>query len=525
MPDHRIKQRTKRHLHTEIATRRIDPLFTSALQVLPNPDKVLRKLGRSYEIYEDMFGDAHILGELRAVRAALLAFEWQLVPGGDRAADRRAVELCEQLMAGRPAPGMHWTDTLWSMGLSVFYGFAVHEVVWDRQGDVLMPVKLIDRPQRRFVFDPNNQLRLKTRNAPVNGEALGAYKWLLTSHMASAENPYGIAVLSACFWPYVFKHGGFKFFSRFCEKYGSPWAIGKYPEGTPDEVQDKLLEQLAEMVETACAVTSKDSEVELLETKHSGQPVQERLIDLCNRELSKALTSQTLATEIQGTGSRAASETHRQREVTVHQSDRLCLEQTFNQLFAWITELNVAGARPPRFRFFEEAEARKDMAEYLLDAHKLIDMKQSEVYERLQLTAPQGEDAVIPRSRTSAGAAEDDTGSATAGQFSAPPDPAEAPCPSCGQGSDPHHSFAEDQPDPLVSQAVDAADAVMETLPAILYDRLIEFERQGKSLDEFEAALPALLPELDETALAQVIQLSLSTAYLSGMDEATDARR
>ena len=266
-------------------------------------------------------------------------------------------------------------------------------------------------------------------------------------------------------------------------------------------------------------MTSKDSEVELLETKHSGQPVQERLIDLCNRELSKALTSQTLATEIQGTGSRAASETHRQREVTVHQSDRLCLEQTFNQLFAWITELNVAGARPPRFRFFEEAEARKDMAEYLLDAHKLIDMKQSEVYERLQLTMPQDEDAVIPRSRASAGAAEGDTGSATAGQFSAPPDPAEAPCPSCGES----HSFAEDQPDPL-SQAVDAADAVMETLPAILYDRLLEFERQGKSLNEFEAALPALLPELDETALAQVIQLSLSTAYLHGMDESTDAR-
>ncbi len=59
----------------------------------------------------------------------------------------------------------------------------------------------------------------------------------------------------------------------------------------------------------------------------------------------------------------------------------------------------------------------------------------------------------------------------------------------------------------------------------IIYDTLIEFERQGKSLDEFEAALPALLPELDETALAQVIQLSLSTAYLSGMDESTDARR
>jgi len=521
MPDNTITQATKRNLRTEVATRAVDPMFYSALQVLPNPDRVLRKLGKSYEIYDDMFGDAHILGELRAVRAALLAFEWQIIPGGDTPADLRATALCEQLMASRPAPLMHWTDTLWSLGLSVFYGHTVHEVIWHNQDGVLLPCKIIDRPQRRFVFDQDNQLRLKTRQAPLAGEVLGDYKWLLTSHMASFENPYGVAVLSACFWPYVFKHGGFKFFSKFCEKYGTPWAIGKYPDGAPEEAQDKMLDRLVEMVENACAVTSKDSEVQLLETRHSGQPVQERLINLTNRELSKALTSQTLATEIQGQGARAASETHREREVTVNQSDRIVIEQTFNTLFAWIAELNVAGAAPPRFRFFEEAEARGDMAKFLNEAHKLVDMKRTEVYERLQLTAPQTDDEIIERASMTATNANSDTATPQTtpagddGQFGAHSDPAEVRCPGCGES----HTFARDEIDPLVEQAANAADVAIETLPALVYDKLIEFERQGKSLAEFEAALPELLPEMDEAGLAQIVQLALTTAYLQGMDD------
>jgi len=88
-------------------------------------------------------------------------------------------------------------------------------------------------------------------------------------------------------------------------------------------------------------------------------------------------------------------------------------------------------------------------------------------------------------------------------------------CPSCGAS----HDFSRDEMEPLLEQAAGAVDAAPQTLPAIVYDKLIEFERQGKSLAEFEAALPELMSELDETSLAQIVQLALSTAYLQGMDD------
>jgi len=387
----------RRSLALEIATRATDPKFYAALEVLPNPDTVLRRLGQSQDVYDDIVGDAHVISELRSVRSALLGYEWRLQAGGEAPADLRALELCEALMARRPAPGVTWSDIVWTMGASVFRGYSVHEVVWQREDRVLMPVQIIDRPQRRFVFGvERNELRLLTRQEMMRGVELGDLKWLVSRHMASHDNPYGVAVFSACFWPYTFKHSGFKFFVRFAEKYGIPWAIGKYPPGTPEGDQQALADQLAQMVEDGIAAIPGDGSVELLETKHSGELVHERLINVCNREMSKALTSQTLATELTEVGARAASETHREREIAVNASDRAIIEDTFNQLFGWVTELNVAGAQPPRFEFYEEAEARSDWAEVIDAARRYVQIPVAWAHERLQIPEPEPGEDVLP---------------------------------------------------------------------------------------------------------------------------------
>lgn len=396
-----LKKAGKANLAREIATRHTDPQFYSALTVLPNPDTVLRKLGKSDEAFDAIVSDAHVIGELRSVRSALLGYEWRLAAGGKDAADVRALELCEQFMAQRPAPGLRWPDVIWNMAQAVFRGYQVHEVVWKREGQFLMPASVLDRPGRRFVWSTDNALRLITRKSMVEGEELGPYKWLVTRHMPSHDNPYGVALFSSCFWPYTFKHSGFRYFVKFCEKYGIPWAVGKYPEGTPKEQQDALADALAQMIEDAVAAIPDAGKVELL-TVNSGMAAlpQERLLGICNREMSKALTSQTLATEIQGEGSRAASETHRGREQAVNKSDRTIIEDTMNELLGWITELNIPNAKPPRFEFYEEAEARQDWVEVLDKARHYINIPDSFAHDRLQIPVPAEGEEVLPAGGT-----------------------------------------------------------------------------------------------------------------------------
>lgn len=493
----------KSNLTTEIATRSVDVAFYSALEVLPNPDRILRRMGKSYEVFDDIIGDAHVLGELRSIRSGLLGYETKIMPGGDSPQDIHAFELCEKIMRQKPAPLMDWTDTTWNMGCATFFGYSVHEIVWKHEGNYLVPDKVVDKAQKSFLFDLKNNLRLRTRTNPIKGEELGDYKWLITNHMVSNQNPYGVAVFSACFWPYVFKHGGMKFFSKFCEKYGIPWAIGKYPQGTPESVIKDLVTKLSEMVEDGVAAIPDAGQIELLEHQTRGQPIQSMLIDLCNREMSKALTSQTLSTEIQGQGSRAASETHREKETSVNQSDRTMVERTYNQLFAWITELNVAGALPPTFHFFEEAQARKEMAAFLKESNELVDLKKDEVYDRLQLTKPEDGDDIVSRGSITKPSIENE-----------PSNFGLHDCPTCRT-----HYFAKDNVLSLSTQAADLADNIISSLPDVVYKKLIEFEKAGKTLIEFQEILPELLPEMDEHRIADIFSLASQAGYLSGMDE------
>lgn len=496
-------------LAQEIATWSTDPNFYGLLSYLPNPDTVLRKLSRAHDAYDAIVSDAHVIGELRAIRAGLLDYEWRLQPGGPGRADKRALELCTQVFAALPGAGRRWPDLIWQLAQAVFRGYQAHEVVWGKAGELQVPVRIIDRPGRRFVFSPEGDLRLLTRQNQTEGEPTGPYKWLLTRHMPSYDNPYGVAVFSACFWPYTFKHSGWRFFVKFAEKYGLPWAIGKYPLGTPKPEQDALAASLAAMIEDAVAAVPADGSVELISTQSgAGALPQERLIALCNAEMSKALTSQTLATEIQGQGSRAAAETHADRAAGVHSSDRAVIEDALSQLCAWIVELNIPGALPPRFEFYEEAQARQDWTDVLDKARGFLDVPVAFAHDRLQIPQPTKGEDVLPRAAAPApppiGPAAQGDGGTFAGHA----------CPHCGASHD--YAAADDIERALAGQAAREADpliaAMLEPVTALL--------QRAETVTEFRDGLLDLYPQIDERRLGELTSLALLTGALHGMDEA-----
>ncbi|MFI3137199.1 MAG: hypothetical protein QX197_10530, partial [Methylococcaceae bacterium] len=57
-----LKKTAKKLLGTEIASRSSDPNFYGTLQLLPNPDTILRKMGKSQEVFDAIIADAHVIG-------------------------------------------------------------------------------------------------------------------------------------------------------------------------------------------------------------------------------------------------------------------------------------------------------------------------------------------------------------------------------------------------------------------------------------------------------------------------------
>ncbi|HET7300223.1 MAG TPA: DUF935 family protein [Oleiagrimonas sp.] len=350
----------------EIAGRSSDPRFYAAMSILPNPDPILRKAGKSDEVFDAIQADAHVIGELRAIKADFLRFRHHLTAGGERRVDKRAYELCQQVLERQPAPYTRWPDVFWSIAQSTFRGLSVQEVVWEKRGDWFLPREVLDRPKRRFVFNADGELRALTRAEPWRGIPAERMYFLVDRHMPTYDNPYGVALLSSCFWPYTFKHAGFRWFIKFCERFSIPIPVGTYPVGAAKESKDALEDALENLIDAGYAALEEGSGIELKETngQSSGKLAQHALIDMCNAEMSKALSSQTLASELPaGTGSRAAAETHAGRAADVNEGDRDRIIYTLNELWTLITLVNFGpGAAPPQSHFDGDTDATLERA-------------------------------------------------------------------------------------------------------------------------------------------------------------------
>ena len=376
-----------------------DPDFIYALPYVLNPDPTLARLGYSQTIpvYEMLAEDAHIAGIIQRMYAGLIRFEAHVQPGGLRKVDKLAAALCEKILDRPPSPNFGWNELFFKMYEAVLYGFDLKEIVWDYSGKYLMPVELVDVPRRRVLFSPYGLPLIRTRGNFL-GEPLHRNNYLLTRHRHTVDNPYGFAALSSCYWLVNFKRMVMEYYVKFIERHGSPWAIGKYPPGTNAEGIDTILNQLSNMLDSACAAVPDNVAVEFMEAKSSGEKmIHSGFIDVVNSELSKAILSSTLGVEITDQGSRAAATTHLEAENVVTEAHRKLVSSSMNRLFRLVTDFNFGEkVRSPYFEFYEESEANKTTAETLDIIRKYLPISLQFASDKLQVELATEGETILP---------------------------------------------------------------------------------------------------------------------------------
>lgn len=255
-------------------------------------------------------------------------------------------------------------------------------------------------PERLLFYGANEidpEIRIRTFQNPIEGEPMPPYKFLTTIHMPSRENIHGVAIFSACYWPYFFKKtAGMRGLARYCERHGAPWIIGKYPPGLSESEQRILHTALEDMSDSGVATMPGENMIEIIESKSTNLP-QAKLVDICNAELSKALSCVTLTTELDGQGSRAAAEVHHGREKDVHKTDRGIVCTTFNTLYRYVTELNFGKeVMPPVHEFYEETGIRGEWVKNLDIARRYYPIPRKFAGERLQFPVDDESDDILP---------------------------------------------------------------------------------------------------------------------------------
>lgn len=348
----------------EIAS--IDRDITQVLfggRTLPNNDDTLRKRGgaKGLAIYDEIERDPHAFAVLQKRALAVVARPIKIEPASESAPDKAAAELVREALAGCAfdAACVQLLD-------ATLKGFALAEIMWKVDANRLLPARLIGRDQRRFVFDADRKLHLLTREQPTSGEEMPHAKFVVHSTGAKDASPYGLGLGTRLFWPVWFKRQDLSFWLQFTDKFGSPTALGKYPQSATQDEQAKLLKVLRAISHDAGVIVPEGMVVELIEASRSGSAdAYEKLARYMDEQISECVLGETLTTNIGTVGSRAAADTHDGVRIEIAKADADLLADTLSQtLIAWIVAYNLPSAKPPRVvRDFDEEEDLNARAE------------------------------------------------------------------------------------------------------------------------------------------------------------------
>lgn len=476
----------KQDLIRVIASRANAIDYWSFMYHLPNPDPVLKKMGKDISAYREILSDSHVGGCVRRRKAAIKGLEWRITPTGNEKTDEILTALFDRL------PLSHIISQILDATL---FGYQALEVMWESENGLLLPTAIVGKPQEWFVFDEENQLMLRTKDNR-NGDLVPEKKFLLATQQADFLNPYGRADLAMCFWAATFKKGGFKFWLEFMEKYGSPWLVGKHPRQAQIHEIDELLDSMEKMLGTAVAAIPEDSSIDLKESASKGASSQvfDDFLRYCKSEIAIALLGQNQTTEAEANRASATAGLEVTRDI--RNDDASLVEGVFNQLLMWICELNFSVDTLPTFELFEQENIDKLQAE----RDKLLTEMGVGFTEQYIHRTYGFEEGDIVMQKIS-------------------------PNSSLQKRGTDKVDFAEPIPKSVIEtigeQLEVEGEAVVETWLHDIRDRL----GQAESLEDFRNQLDSLIPELSYAEYGELLAWSSTAAQFAGRQSVEDERK
>jgi len=368
-------------LSTEIATRQNagaawGDLGQLWLDQLPDPDPILRKRGDDARVLAELSADDQVTTAMLSRKNRVLnVTQYGFRPGGPdgEKPTPEAQSLYEQLAQDLEQVSMR--PLISAILDAPFYGMTPLELMWGTGGDGRWHITdVIARPYHWFAFDNHNNPFFKGENAwaVAKQQPLPEGKFVIVTHHATYDNPYGLRLLSRCLWPVAFKRGGLEFYARFVERHGMPWVVGKAPKAAGANDKRLMAADLARMVRDCVAAIPAGAEVELLAPANTSELLHERFIARQDKSISKLLMGQTLTVEMEGkNNSQAATETHQDVAEGLADADKAMIADAMNEI-AWLyTQVNAGGKVFAPIFSYEEPEDLQARAELDKKLHEM----------------------------------------------------------------------------------------------------------------------------------------------------------
>ena len=208
------------------------------------------------------------------------------------------------------------------------YGLNVFEVNYKEKEGLVYP-RLVQRDFRQFKFNDAGEFAF---NASGSERSIPPLKVIYALNRANFRKVYGDGLLKKLYFPVKMKNASLKFWFRFLEKFGSPWAIAK-TSYEPDE----MAAEVQAMLSGDSAVIDTDEEITLVQPTSNVDFT--RLPAYLDNQISKAILGANLASDVKE-GSYAAAKTHNEIREDLAANDAKILIFVMNKAISFFKEIN-----------------------------------------------------------------------------------------------------------------------------------------------------------------------------------------
>jgi len=329
------------------------------MEAMPDPDEVLKAAGLTAQAYRVTLVDSHVAGALaqRKSRTKLSELKWEPGKNPDGTIPREAEAALETVR--RQFDGIAGNRGIRPVINEIldapFFGMQPLELFWNKlptaadrpDGEVVLE-NILGKPFEWFAYDKKGNLKIKKQLTTTLTQLrpIPPNRYINVVNDGTYANPYGDRAVKRVYWPYLFKKGGFRFWSEFLEKYGMPFIWGHLDTKKSSMDFDTFYEKLVAMVRNGVIVTQDESpdgnRIEVVEAKGraSSSDAYKGFKNAMNIEISKAILGETLTIENSETGSQAATKIHEDQLRDLQDMDKGLSEETFNKISRLITDLN-----------------------------------------------------------------------------------------------------------------------------------------------------------------------------------------
>lgn len=312
------------------------------------------------ELYEDIEEkDPHVATCLQTRKLAVASLDWEIIPISDKPEDDEIAKFCQEALEGITDLEDDFVDLLDAVGK----GYAMSEVMWEMVGGKVVPIDLVWIHPKKLSWVNSLTPRILTEDDPAMGIEPPPWKTIYHRYRARSGFDMRAGSLRVLAYLYLLKIYAWKDWAAHNEVYGMPLRVGKYPPGISPADREALRDAIVNLGSDAGGIISKETEIEFIESssRASGRQIPFAvMIDMINREISKAILGQTLTTDTTGgTGTYAAGKVHADVRRDLVAADARGLETTLrSQLLRPLVGFNYGWEKPvPKFKLhYEEGE-------------------------------------------------------------------------------------------------------------------------------------------------------------------------